>query len=324
MRRAKPHEVAARRAACVAEALDNSYQAMQTKVGFIGLGAMGWPMATNLVKKQFDVRVFDVRGEVLRKFITEVGGTAATSARDAAKGVDVLITMLPNSKLVHDVLLGEGDAAAGLDPGAVVVDMSSGVPTETQATAAALLKRGFEMVDAPVSGAVRRAITGELSIVVGGTPQSIDRVRPVLLGMGKSITRAGDVGAAHATKALNNLALAGSFLIAVEALLIGKKFGLDTGALVDFINASSGMNYNTQTKFKQFLLSGTFAAGFATDLLVKDVGIALELAQSMDADVPFSTMCQALWHEASQRLAPASDHTEIAKVAAQKVGVAFP
>ena len=297
---------------------------MDTKVGFVGLGAMGWPMAKNLVNKGFAVRVFDVRSEVISKFVREIGGTAALSSQEVGKGVDVVITMLPSSALVSEALLGVGEIAASLRPGVIVIDMSSGVPLETQKVAAALKEKGIAMIDAPVSGAVRRAITGELSIVVGGDPQTIEQVRPVLLAMGKTITRAGDVGAAHATKALNNLAFAGSFLIALEALVVGKKFGLSTEALVDFFNASSGMNYNTQTKFKQFILSGTFAAGFSLDLLVKDVGIAIDLADSIDASVPFSALCQELWADALHKLPAASDHTEIAKIAAARAGTVIP
>lgn len=297
---------------------------MTENIGFIGLGAMGWPMATNLVKNGFSVRVFDLREDVLSKFASEIGGTVASSLNDVSNGVDILITMLPSSKAVSKVLFATDGAASGLRPGTVVLDMTSGDPNDTRQIAARLGALGLSMVDAPVSGAVRRAITGELSIVVGGSQADIDRVRPALLAMGKSITRAGDIGAAHATKALNNLALAGSFLIAAEALVVGKKFGLDTEAFVDFLNASSGMNYNTQTKFKQFLLSGSFSAGFSTELLVKDVGIALSLAESLDADVPFSKLCQSLWNDASAELGSPSDHTEIAKVAARRAGVSFP
>lgn len=297
---------------------------MKQTVGFIGLGAMGWPMATNLVKKGFDVNVFDVRSSVANRFAQEVGGKVATSPREVAEGVDALITILPNSGAVRGVLLGPDGVSSGIKQGAIVVDMTSGVPSETKAMASELAALGITLIDAPVSGAVRRAITGELSIVVGGAPQGIEAVRPVLLAMGKSITRAGDVGAAHATKALNNLALAGSFLIAAEALVLGKKFGLDTQAFVDFLNASSGMNYNTQTKFKQFLLSGSFSAGFSTELLVKDVGIALSIAREMDADVPFSTLCQSMWAEAAAQLGSSSDHTEMAKISASRAGVSFP
>ena len=297
---------------------------MDKAVGFVGLGAMGWPMATHLVKSGRDVFAFDASTETLERFAAEVGGHACASLREVGESAQIVITMVPTSNVVRAVLLGEHGVASALRPGAIVIDMSSGVPGETVALAAELARQGIDVVDAPVSGGTRRAITAELAIIAGGDAGTIERITPILQTLGRSITRMGAIGAGQAMKALNNLAQAGSFLIALEALLVGKKYGLDPEQIVDVLNASSGMNYNTQTKFKQFLLSGTFAAGFSLDLLVKDIRIAVQLADQLGAIVPISSACQTAWSEALENLGKGHDHTEIAKVSALAVGVTFP
>jgi 3-hydroxyisobutyrate dehydrogenase len=285
---------------------------------------MGWPMASHLVKGGYEVFAFDAMPETLEKFTAEVGGHACASLRDVGTAAQIVITMVPTSKVVRAIVLGENGIASALRPGAVAIDMSSGVPGETVELAAELEARGIELVDAPVSGGTRRAITADLTIIAGGGAKTIESITPILRTLGRSVTRMGSIGAGQVMKALNNLAQAGSFLIALEALLIAKKFGLDPDQVVDVLNSSSGMNYNTQTKFKQFLLSGTFAAGFSLDLLVKDIGIALQLADQLDAIVPISSACQTAWSEALDNLGAGHDHTEIAKVAARAVGVTFP
>jgi 3-hydroxyisobutyrate dehydrogenase len=293
------------------------------RIGFVGLGAMGWPMATNLVKAGFQLYVFDARAAETERFAAEVGGEAAASLRALGEASDIVITMLPTSKVVAAVLLEENGIAAGLRPDAVVIDMSSGVPTETAAIAERLAKSEIKMLDAPVSGGVRKAVTGELAIMVGGDKIVADEIRPVLQAMGKSITWCGVVGCGQAMKALNNLVSAGGFLIGIEALLVGKKFGLDPAVMVDILNASTGMNNSTQQKFKQFVLSGSFASGFALDLMVKDIGIALDVAKDLDVNVPFAARCQALWASAQAELGSGRDHTEVAKAAAKAAGVSL-
>ena len=290
-------------------------------VGFVGIGAMGWPMAANLVKAGFVVRVFDARGAEAQRFAQEVGGEAAPSLRELALSADIVITMLPTSRIVGAVLFDAGGLAAGLRAGAVVIDMSSGVPTETAALAQRLGNQGVELIDAPVSGGVRKAVTGELAIIVGGASTVAARVQPVLRAMGKSITRAGDVGCGQAMKALNNLVSAGGFLIGIEALLIGKKFGLDPAVMVDILNASTGMNNSTLNKFKQFVLSGSYASGFALDLMVKDIGIALDVAKDVYVDAPFAALCREIWAAAQADLGAGHDHTEVARYSSKTAGV---
>ena len=230
--------------------------AAKPSVGFVGVGNMGWPMAACLVKAGFDVHVNDSRREVANNFVQQIGGDAPDSLRQLAAASDVVITMLPTSAIVEQVLAsGDDNVMAGMKPGTVVIEMSSGVPSVTQMLAERVMELGGHMIDAPVSGGVPRAKTGELAIMVGGDSAIIDSVMPVLSAMGTSVLRTGAVGSGQAMKALNNLVSAGGFLIGIEALLIGQRFGLDPAVMVDVLNAATGMNNSTQKKFKQFVLS---------------------------------------------------------------------
>jgi len=294
---------------------------MDMRIGFVGIGAMGWPMAANLIKAGFALQVADARAGQASKFAAEVGGKAAASLRALGEASDVVITMLPTSKDVRSVILDADGVAAGLRPGAIVIDMSSGVPAETAAIAERLAAMGVAMLDAPVSGGVRKAVTGELAIMVGGDSKVALEIDPVLRAMGKSVIRAGGIGSGQAMKALNNLVSAGGFLIAIEALLVGKKFGLDPAVMVDILNASTGMNNSTQVKLKQFVLSGSYGSGFALDLMVKDIGIALDVAKDLDVNAPFAALCRNIWSAAQADLGAGRDHTELAKFAAKVAGM---
>jgi 3-hydroxyisobutyrate dehydrogenase len=267
------------------------------------------------------VQVADARTDQAAKFAAEVGGTVAASLRALGEASDIVITMLPTSKIVRSVLLDGDGVAAGLRRGAIAIDMSSGVPAETAAIAEKLAAMGVAMLDAPVSGGVRKAVSGELAIMVGGDAKVALEVDPVLRAMGKSVIRAGGIGCGQAMKSLNNLVSAGGFLIAIEALLIGKKFGLDPAVMVDILNASTGVNNSTQVKFKQFVLSGAYNAGFTLDLMVKDIGIALDVAEDLGVNTPFSALCRNIWSDAQADLGAGHDHTELAKFAAKIAGV---
>ena len=207
-----------------------------------------------------------------------------------------------------------GHLLAGLNPGSIIIDMTSGVPSMTQAFAKEVAKAGGHLVDAPVSGGVPRAKTGELSIMFGGSESLLEQVRPVLSVMGNAIEHIGDVGSAHAMKALNNLVSAGGFLIGIEALMIGKRFGLSPEKMVDVLNASTGMNNSTQKKFKQYVLSGKYNSGFGLDLMVKDLGIALGLAHETQTPAAFSALCHEMWAASARMQGAGADHTAVAKL----------
>jgi 3-hydroxyisobutyrate dehydrogenase len=296
---------------------------MTAKIGFVGVGAMGWPMASNLIKAGFTVQIADARPAQASKFAAETGARVAASLRALGEASDFVITMLPTSKIVRSVLLDANGVAAGLRPGTVVIDMSSGVPAETVAIAKELATRSLAMIDAPVSGGVRKAITGELAIMVGGDKDVAAKADSILKAMGKSVIRAGGIGSGQAMKALNNLVSAGGFLIGIEALLVGRKFGLDPAVMVDILNASTGMNNSTQVKFKQFVLSESFGSGFSLDLMVKDISIALDVAKDLEVNAPFSALCRNIWAAAQADLGTGRDHTELARFAAKTAGVSF-
>ena len=177
------------------------------------------------------------------------------------------------------------------------------------------------MLDAPVSGGVSRAVTGELAIMAGGDAAALDRVEPLLRAMGTTIHRIGGLGSGQAMKALNNLVSAGGFLIGIEALLIGQQFGIDPGLMTDVLNASTGMNNSTQKKFKQFVLSRKFNSGFGLDLMVKDLSIALEVARASGVAAPFSNLCRELSASAQALLGPGQDHTALARLSEALAGV---
>ncbi len=290
------------------------------RIGFVGIGNMGWPMAANLVRAGFDVAVCDAVPDRAARFQEEVGGTACADAVAASAGADAVVTILPTSRHVAEVVAAIKDHLA---PGTLVIEMSSGVPSVTRSLAAALAGLGVGLVDCPVSGGVPRARTGELAILAGGEPAQLDRAEPVLRAMGTSIHRCGAVGSGQAMKALNNLVSAGGFLIGVEALLIGQSFGLDPALMVDVLNASTGMNNSTQKKFKQFVLSRRFDSGFGLDLMVKDLGIALEVGRDTGTPTPFAALCREMWASAATLLGPGQDHTAVARLSETLGGMAI-
>jgi len=283
-------------------------------IGFVGVGSMGWPMASHLHKAGYPLQIIDADRERAKQFASEVGGTVSESNKALAQASDIIITILPTSAIVEKVLAGDQGVLAGLRPDAVIIEMSSGVPGMTLEFAKLAEQAGGHLVDAPVSGGVPRARTGELAIMFGGSQALLDRVKPVLNCMGTAIQHTGAVGTAHAMKALNNLVSAGGFLIAAEALMIGKRFGLSPQTMIDVLNASTGMNNSTQKKFKQFVLNGQYNAGFGLDLMVKDLSIAMGIARDTSTASPFSAMCRELWASTGQMLGPGQDHTAIAKL----------
>ena len=286
-------------------------------VGFIGLGAMGRPMAARVAAAGYPLHVLDKDTQRAGAIAADLGATWSDTPDGLAQAATLVVTMLPTSAVVAETL----DALLpALHPGAVVIDMTSGSPAETQRLATLVAAAGATLIDAPVSGGVPRARTGDLSIMVGGDEAAIARAEPLLRTMGTTITRTGAVGTAHAMKALNNLASAGSFLIGIEALLIGQRFGLDPALMVDVINASTGMSNSSQKKFKQFVLSRSFDAGFGLDLMVKDLGIAMTVAQDTKTPAPMAALVREMWAAAQAMLGPGQDHTAMARLSETLAG----
>ncbi len=279
-------------------------------VAFIGLGMMGGPMAARLADAGFDVRGADPVAAA-RQALVEAGGKAFETAREAATGASVVVTMLPDGKVVRDVLLGSGKAAGALAPGALVVDMSSSAPMETRDLHRDLSAMGLKLVDAPVSGGVRRVLDGTLTIMAGGDAADVGRARPLFEAIGKAIIPTGPIGSGHAVKALNNYVSAAGLAAACEAALIAERFGVDPAVLVDVLNVSTGKNNSTEVKMKPFVLSGSFASGFAMALMAKDLRTAADLARQLGIGESGTGAAAGLWTEASSVLGKNADHTEI-------------
>lgn len=280
-------------------------------IGFIGTGTMGAPMVHCLAEKGFAPLVYDAQPDAARAVADRDGLQVATTLGDMA-GCDTVLLMLPNSAIVRAVCLDDGGLAATLKPGAVIVDMSSSDPVETRKIGASLAERNITLLDAPVSGGVRKAISGTLAIMLGGDDAAaMDRVGPMLGAMGK-VFRAGPLAAGHATKALNNYVSAAGLLAACEAVIVARDFGLDPERMTEIINASTGRNNSTENKVVQFILSEKFRdAGFALGLMAKDVGLAAALAGTTGRPLPGVEAISAVWSRAQQDLEPGADHTEI-------------
>ena len=266
-------------------------------VGFIGLGLMGSLMAANLRKAGFSLRTYDLNGS-----------GNCRSPREAARGSQILITMLPDGK---DVLKAVRAALPGLAPGSTVIDMSSSDPGDTNKLRTILKKNKINLLDAPVSGAKAKARDGTLAIMVGGDAAVLKRARPVLSKLGTDIFHTGGVGSGHATKALNNYLGAAGTIAGFEALLVGEKFGLDPKTLVDVINASTGKNSTTERKIPQQVFTRAFASGFRLALMTKDVGIAKSIASGVSLRTPYLDKTLQIWRAALSRLPDEADHTEM-------------
>ena len=286
-------------------------------VGFIGLGMMGLPMLRNLLKAGCTVRGFDLNAEAAASVLGQPGFTAAESPAAAAQGADVVLLMLPDSRVVDGLLWGGpgevGGLARQLKPGQLVLDMGSSDPVHSRENQARLAALRVDFVDAPVSGGVKRAVDGSLSIMMGGEAPAVERVRPLLQCMGKTLVHVGTAGAGHAVKALNNYVSASGLLAVCEALVAARAFGIDPHKVNQVFNASTGKNNTTDVKVEAFMLSQTFNSGFALALMRKDLQTALAFIERMGTPADFATRCLATWAEAEGALDKGADHTALFK-----------
>ena len=278
-------------------------------VGWIGIGNMGWPMARNAKRAGIDVVVYDVDQGRMGKFADEFDARRAPTLKALAEMSDVIVTIVPDGKIVRKICLGDGDRLAdAFKPGAIVIDMSSSAPTGTRALGDELHRLGVTLIDAPVSGGTAGADAGTLSIMVGGSDEAaIAKVMPVFQATGKNVFRCGSLGCGHAMKCLNNYLSAVGLTAANEALIVGQKFGLDPGTMIDIINVSTGRNNSTETKFHQRVLNRKYGSGFSAALMAKDIGIASGLAGDQEAFAPLLHTLNEIWTQASEQL-PGVDH----------------
>jgi 3-hydroxyisobutyrate dehydrogenase len=291
------------------------------RVGFVGLGNMGWPMARHLRQGGVDLMLFDARVERAARFAEQHGGRVAPDLAALARASEVVITMLPDGGVVREVALG---AAPGLVEGwrgdGILVDMSSSDPGVYPEIEAALAARGGRLVDAPVSGAVTGAEAGTLTIMAGGEAGAIDRAAPLFGLMGQRLFRTGALGSGQAMKALNNLASAGAFLLTLEVLLIGQRSGLDPQLMTEILNVSTGRNNSTDKKIIPHVLSRRFDSGFALALMAKDLTTALALAERTGTPTMLGAPTLEAARAALAALGPGADHTALARWLEERVG----
>jgi 3-hydroxyisobutyrate dehydrogenase len=286
------------------------------KIGFVGIGTMGGPMATNLAKAGYKVLAYDIDPKRSAALAATREIEIAASLVEVGANSAAVITMLPEGKHVREAVCGNSDSfneciAATLKPGSLLIDMSSSSPLGTRDLGKLLEQRGVKLIDAPVSNGLKGAIAATLAIMVGGDKALFEQCRPLFEKMGKQIFYAGPLGAGHAMKALNNYVSAAGLVAACEAVLAAQRFGLDPSVAVDILNASSGMNNTTKNKVKQHMLSGGYGAGFITGLMAKDVRTALEVVQAMQVAPLLAQPCTDILNRMENELGAASDHTEM-------------
>jgi 3-hydroxyisobutyrate dehydrogenase len=273
---------------------------------------MGCPMAGHIARAGHSLTVFDVDGAAAQRVAAGVPVHIARGPEDF-RATDIVVTMLPTGAIVRGVLVGPRGIAAELPRGALIIDMSSSEPEGTRELGARLAGLGLALVDAPVSGGVPRATEGSLTIMIGGEASAIARAKPVLELLGKRLFEVGALGAGHAMKALNNYVSAAAFEATSEALLIGKRFGIDPTQLIDILNVSTGRTFHSELSMKDQVIAGRHAAGFLLALAAKDVRIAAGLAAALKVKAPMLELSAAQMTAASQALGPKADVTEAIK-----------
>lgn len=287
------------------------------QVGFIGIGVMGRPMVLNLLKAGHQVTIFarhPDKPEVQE--VLQAGAKQAPSARAVAIASDVVITMVPNSMQVEEVVAGEQGILEGARKGLMIIDMSTIAPTVSQKLAKAAAERGVHFLDAPVSGGSQGAVNGTLTIMVGGEREIFEQVRPVLEGMGKkeNIFYVGPSGSGEVVKIVNNM-LTGAYAAAIaEAFVLGVKAGADVETMAKIIGVSSGASWQLSNQFPLRAFNGSFQPGFMTDLLHKDLGLALDLAAEHQTPIVMTALTRQMYEMARASGYGREDYTSLLKV----------
>lgn len=261
---------------------------MKTRIGFIGLGIMGGPMAKNLIKAGYPLTVYDIVPEKVADAVT-AGAQAGSSNKEVAAKSDIVITMLPNSPEVKEAVLGPGGVLEGARAGMILIDMSSIAPLASQEVAAEAKKKGVAMLDAPVSGGEPKAIEGTLAIMVGGPEDTFEQVKDILAVMGGSVTRVGEIGSGNTTKLANQIIVALNIAAMSEAMVLATKAGVDPERVFEAIKG--GLAGSTVLNAKMpLVLAGNFKPGFRIELHIKDLANALDTAHAVGVPVPLSSV----------------------------------
>ena len=280
------------------------------KIGFVGLGIMGKPMAKNLLKAGYELVVFDINQEAVAEVVA-AGAVKAENAKAVAAQSEAVITMLPNSPHVKAAVLGENGVLEGAKPGLILIDMSSIAPLAAQEVAAAVAAHGVEMLDAPVSGGEPKAIDGTLSIMVGGKQDIFDRCVELLSKMGKSVVRCGDIGAGNTTKLANQIIVALNIAALSEAMVLATKAGVDPELVFNAIRG--GLAGSTVMEAKApMILAGNFKPGFKIDLHIKDLANAIETGHDVGVPLPLTSSVMEILQALKVDGKGQNDHSGIA------------
>lgn len=296
---------------------------MSNNIGFIGLGHMGGPMAENLVKAGHKLKVFDLVPEAVQK-LQQAGATAASSAAEAVDGVDLVVTMLPASKHVEGLYLGDSGLLNKIAKGTLILECSTIAPESARKVSAAAAQLGLRMLDAPVSGGTGGAIAGTLTFIVGGSVNDLESAKPYLEVMGKNIFHAGGAGAGQVAKICNNMLLGILMSGTAEALALGVANGLDPKVLSDIIAKSSGRNWATELYnpwpgvMDNTPASKNYEGGFGVDLMLKDLGLAAEASMHARATTPMGELARNLYALHSTQGNGKLDFSSILKLYHQK------
>jgi 2-hydroxy-3-oxopropionate reductase len=285
---------------------------MAEKVGFIGLGIMGKPMARNLMDAGYELTVHNRSREPVDE-LAEDGATAASSPKEVAENSDVIVTMLPDSPQVEEVVAGEDGALEGVREGALLVDMSTISPVVTEKLAEAIQKKGTSMLDAPMSGGDVGAIEGTLSIMVGGAEEDFERAKPLLEVMGGTVNHVGPTGAGQVTKAANQIVVALTIEAVSEALVLGSKGGVPPETVLDVLSGGLAGNKVMEVKREKFL-SHTFDPGFRSELHHKDLGIALAASREYGVVLPVTAIVDQMLLTMKRKGWGGEDHSALLRV----------
>jgi len=281
------------------------------KIGFIGLGIMGRPMAKNLMKAGHDLMVFDINQDNVDALAAE-GATAGTSPKEVAQQVKLMIIMVPNSPHVKAVVMGENGVLEGASEGTILVDMSSIAPLASQEVARACAEKGVKMIDAPVSGGEPKAIDGTLSIMVGGEQSVFEEVKDILSAMGTSVVLCGDIGAGNTTKLANQVIVALNIAAVSEAFMLSTKAGVDPIRVFDAIRGGLAGSTVMDAKIPK-ITAGDFNPGFKVDLHIKDLKNALDTGHSVGAPLPLTAQALEILQYLTSHECGQEDHSAIAK-----------
>lgn len=286
---------------------------MLKKVGLIGLGNMGRGMALTLKRNGFEVVGTDV-APATRESLAKEGVSVRETIGEVVFECDVVILSLPTAAIVEQVVCGPNGILANAKPGLLVVDTSTSHPETTRRLAVALNAAGMNMLDAPVSGGPKGAITGTMAMVIGGAKEDLDRAEPILAAMTAKRVHVGDIGAGHVAKIANNLFAAAHLLIAGEVTRMAAKAGVPTEQLLQGINAGSGRSFITEHSYPTWIMNGQFDSGFTMKLMRKDVRLSQELISALAIDLPMSAKVAELWALSAQSISDDEDFNRIVEL----------